>query len=297
MKKAGYIYAAIAVIGWGTMFICCKIALEVMSPMLLLFFRYAICVAVLCIIYRKVPRPKIDKKDWKYVIVIGVVGYFFVIWVQQKGTGMVDASMASLMNTLTPVLIIVFAIFILHEKSSIQQVIGIAVTVIGSMIVIGGAGSGNSLAGIAVCSGGMAGWALISVIIRKTCFKYDAIWLTIYTSIIAMLCSVPFTARELAGLISHGSMSVMQIAAVIWLGVICTAGANLWWNKSLEIMEAAKCSLFYALLPLTTALLGILILGEHLTVNFIIGGIVIIGGMIFAVASEMLPGRKDEEGE
>jgi len=286
MKQKGNIYAAIAVIGWGTMFIACKISLEVFSSITILFLRYAICLAALIIIYSRKPRQKIEKKDRKIVIFIGVIGYFVGIEIQLYGTSLVDASMASLVNTITPVGIIVFALFILHEKSSVQQIIGILFTVVGACVVVGGAGGQNSFWGIMVCIVGMLIWSYISVVIRKTCSRYDAIWLTIYTSAIATLCSLPFSAADMIRTGLRAQIMPKHIIAILWIGLICTAGANLWWNKALEVMNAAKCSLFYALLPVTTSVLGIFMLGEKITLNFIIGGLLIVGGMVFAVASE-----------
>ena len=68
--------------------------------------------------------------------------------------------------------------------------------------------------------------------------------------------------------------------------VVTTAGANLWWSKALELMPAAVCSLLYALLPVVTAVLGVLILNEQFTWKFLIGGLLIITGVVVAILGE-----------
>ena len=74
--------------------------------------------------------------------------------------------------------------------------------------------------------------------------------------------------------------------ALLWIGAVATAGANLWWNRALESLPAATCSLFYALLPVVTTVLGIAILHEQPTVQFLIGGLVIIAGVVVAILGE-----------
>ena len=48
-------------------------------------------------------------------------------------------------------------------------------------------------------------------------------------------------------------------------------------------MPAANVSLFYTLLPIIITILGIIILKENLTINFLLGSIIIVIGMMMAV--------------
>ena len=52
------------------------------------------------------------------------------------------------------------------------------------------------------------------------------------------------------------------------------------------MVEASTCSLFYPLQPLVSVLLGIAVLGERIDLQFILGAICIIGGILYAVISE-----------
>lgn len=287
----GYIYALIAVIGWGTNFIACKLAFDVLPPVTLMFFRYAICLVVLWCIYRNKPRPQIRKEDRKWIFAIGALGYFMTIAIQMAATNLIDASMASLINTMTPVGIVFFAIFILGERTNMRQNIGIGVSMAGAIVIIGGAGGNNGLFGILLAFLGMILWALASVVIRKTCQNYDAIWLTIYTTAIAVACNIPAAGIEIAMKGIHMEhFNGMTVIGVLWLGIICTAGSNLWWNQALERLPAAICSLFYAVMPFTTAILGIILLGEQITINFLIGAVLVVAGMVYTILGEMHAG-------
>lgn len=288
MKYTSYLYPAFAVMAWGTMFIALKFSLEVVSSLTLLLIRYAICLIILLIVYRNRKRPTIQKKDYKVIVFIGVFGYFVSTSIQMISAAMIDASMASLINTMTPVGILVFAIFMLKEKTNKRQNIGIAVTVTGAMVIIGSAGGSNGLAGILLGFLGMLVWALASVVIRKTCQEYDAVWITIYTTAIALVSSIPFVAIEISKVGVHlDALNPVNIFAMIWIGAVSTGAANLWWTKALERLPATTCSLFYPFLTLTTSTLGIFLLGEKLTGNFLIGSVLIICGMLYAILGEI----------
>lgn len=286
---AAYLYAMLAIFGWGSMFIAAKLAFTAISGLTLLFCRYVIALCVLGLAYRGLPRPQLTKKDKKNILFIGVFGYCFSIALQLIGTDMVAASMASIINTMTPVAMILFAVLLLREKSTVAQVVGILITVVGSVLIVGGAGEGNSLLGIILNFAGMIFWGLSSVMIRKSCAALDGVWVTVYGMFVAMLTAIPFMAVEI---LREGTATALSAItptaalAVLWVGIVPTAVANLFWNKALESLPAATCSLFYAFLPIVTAVLGVLILGESLTRDFVLGSAVIVVGMVIAVLGE-----------
>lgn len=277
----------LAIFGWGSMFIAAKLAFTAISGLTLLFCRYVIALCVLGGVYRGLPRPQLTKKDKKNILFIGVFGYCFSIALQLIGTDMVAASMASIINTMTPVAIILFAVLLLREKSTIGQVVGILITVVGSVLIVGGAGEGNSLLGILLNFAGMIFWGLSSVMIRKSCAALDGVWVTVYGMFVAMLTAIPFmTVEILREGTALSAITPTAALAILWVGIVPTAVANLFWNKALENLPAATCSLFYAFLPIVTAVLGVLILGESLTRDFVLGSAVIVLGMVIAVLGE-----------
>lgn len=292
--RRGYFYAAIANIGWGSMFVATKIAYQVITPWDILFLRYLIGAIALFLVYRHQPRKPVQREDYGAIAFIGIFGYFFSIALQMISIKLISSSLASIINTLAPVVVMILAIPILHEVSTREKNASIVVTVIGAVIVIGGSGSGNSPVGIAICFGGMGAWALTSVMIRKTCSNYDGIWLTIYTQVIACVCSAPLAFYDMAKNGLGGQIRPVHIAAILFVGVISTAGANLWWTKALEINDANTSSLFYAVMPLTASILGILIFHESITPNFIAGSLVIIAGMMLAAFSEVIRQKRRE---
>jgi drug/metabolite transporter (DMT)-like permease len=67
------------------------------------------------------------------------------------------------------------------------------------------------------------------------------------------------------------------------MGVFCTALAYYLWNRSLSMIEAGKCGLFYPMQPMVSAFLGWMFLGEEITQRFVIGAALIISGVMFSI--------------
>ena len=68
------------------------------------------------------PR-RIKGGDWKYVIMFGLGGYVLSIGLQQYGTKLAGASLASLINCMNPIAICFFAVLLLHERMTMKKVV------------------------------------------------------------------------------------------------------------------------------------------------------------------------------
>lgn len=228
------------------------------------------------------------KGHWKYFLVIGVLGYFVSIGCQLLGTSLLDASLASLINAMNPITISILAALILKEKIGKRNVLSIALSVAGVYIILG-VGSGNiSPAGVLASLGSVTFWSLASVFIRRISAEYDPVQISLYGMVLAFLCSVPAAGIELT--IKPCSITPAAIASCLYLGIAGTAIAHTFWNKSIKILNASTCSMWYPLQPLVSALLGIVLLGEALTPQFLTGGILICAGILITVAVK--PERK-----
>lgn len=286
-KNAAYIFCVLAMFGWGSNFIAGKLAYRAISGLTFLFFRYLIALAILCFVYRGYPRPRLSGTDKRNILLIGCVGYCISIAMQMIGMKFTAAAMASVINTITPVAIVIFAVPFLRERVSSMQLAGILLTVLGSVIIVGFSGGDSQPTGIVLSFLGMSLWGLTSVWIRRSCGNVDGIWLTIYGTAVALVTDIPLMCIELAvsGVVWEEVNAGFWLA-LLWSGAIATAGANLWWSRGLESLPAATCSLFYALLPIVTTVLGIFILNEQPSLQFILGALVIIGGVIVAILGE-----------
>ena len=287
-KTRGYLYILFAVSAWGSLYVAGKFVLETMPVTLLLTCRYLIGLTVLFFVFRKMPKAHIEKSDRKYILYIGGIAYYLAVALQLLGTQLCDASLASLLNSTNPIFMVLLAVPLLGERLSFKKVMSVLVTVLGAGIIIGGVATGNIL-GIIINLGSVAAWSFGSLMMKKACCKYDPISVTIYSMTVGFIFSLPTAIIELAVRdFQWASLTPATMIWVLYIGVVCTAGALLYWNKGLAILDAGTGSLFLPVQPLVSTLLGVLILGEIVTFQFLLGSIFVILGILYAVLPSSL---------
>lgn len=282
-KTRGYLYILFAVSAWGSLYVAGKFVLETMPVTLLLASRYLIGLAVLFFVFRKMPKAHIEKADRKYILYIGGIAYYLAVTLQLLGTQLCDASLASLLNSTNPIFMVLLAVPLLGERLSFKKIMSVLITVLGAGIIIGGVATGNFL-GILVNLGSVTAWSFGSLMMKKACIKYDPISVTIYSMTVGFLLSLPTAIVELSfSDFQWASLTPMTLIWVLYIGVVCTAGALLYWNKGLAILDAGTGSLFLPVQPVVSTLLGVLILGEIVSFQFLLGSVFVIVGILYSV--------------
>lgn len=285
-KLLGYLYVIITMATWGSVYVVSKFMLGSVPPFTLLLLRYIVAAVVLYIIMMKKGLSKVDPHDYKYILFIGFIGYFIGVGAQFVGTQLSNASMASLINSTNPIFIILFAVPILKEKITVNKIISIITAVIGAYIIIGGVDGGSMIIGIVACIIATTMWSLMSVVSKHATEKYNALTVTTYSIIVAIFFTLPISVYELFTTPNVSLLEPSVVLSVLYLGVICTALAFVLWSKSLSMMEAGICSLFYPIQPMVSVLLGWLFLKEKMNISFFAGAILIIAGVIFSIVSD-----------
>jgi drug/metabolite transporter (DMT)-like permease len=292
--KIAYLYLLITFCAWGSLYVVSKYVMGKIPVFTVSFLRGIIAGATLFIILRKRNPKKIEYQDYKYVLFIGFAGYFLSSAVQFLGTKLSNASLASLINSMNPITITIFAAIILKEKLTVVKVICIASALSGVFIIAGDVdGSGKAL-GILASIFSIVLWSFASVIIRQITQKYDSFQITVYGILIGAAFTLPVSVYEIA-VASDIQFDWKVILSLIYMGLVCTGLAHVLWNKSLSMLEAGTCSLFYPIQPMVAVLLGWLFLGESINLSFVFGAVLIIGGVVFSLLdiNKVLISRKE----
>lgn len=292
MKKA-YLYLVTTFMLWGSLYVVSQFVLGKIPTFTVAMFRYFIAFIALSIISLKSKKEKIDKSDYKYFFIMGFIGYFISVDCQLLGTKIAGGSMASLINSLNPIIISVMAMFILKEKLEINKIIGIILSLFGVYMIIG-TGANIQFLGVFISFIAVVGWAFMSVISRKISNKYSALTLTKVSMLIATICNIPVSFLEIQ--ITHPLIQVdlSVILGLLYMGIVCTAFTNILWNKSLSLLPANTCSAFYPIQTLTSSFLGVIVFHEVLTTSFILGSTFIIIGVLISLLFQKRT-RNEEE--
>ena len=136
MKKS-YVYLLTTFMLWGSLYVVSQFVLGKIPTFTVAMFRYLIAFIALSLISLKSEKEKIEKSDYKYFFIMGFIGYFISVDCQLLGTKIAGGSMASLINSLNPVIISVMAMIILNEKSEMNKIVGIVLSLAGVYMIIG----------------------------------------------------------------------------------------------------------------------------------------------------------------
>jgi drug/metabolite transporter (DMT)-like permease len=284
--KIGYVYLCITFFCWGSIYIVAKYALAEMGPITVSLCRYLVSVICLAIILKiKGSRKPVKKEHWKYIFVVGAIGYFVSIACQLAGTNLLNSSLASLINAMNPITISILAAILLKEKIRKKNIVSILISLVGVYIILGIGDGGISTLGVILSVLSVVFWSGASIAIRKISSEYDPVQTALYGMCIALVLNIPAAAAENVFVV-QSTVTKEAAFACIYLGIFGTAVAHTCWNKGLQLLDASTCSMFYPMQPLASAVLGVLILHEVLTWNFIAGGLVICVGILITVMPE-----------
>jgi drug/metabolite transporter (DMT)-like permease len=286
-RRTAYAFLVLTTAIWGSLYVVTRIALLTIPPVTLLLARYTIAsLALLVLLRHSGQREPIARADRKYFLLIGVLGYFVSVEAQILGTRYAGAAMASLINAMNPVFIMLFAVLVLKEKLTRSKVLAACASLLGAYVILGGVKEYGAAWGIAFSLLSVVFWALAATLVRCITPRYSIITITSYVIFIATVCALPGAAIELAS-IPHGTLiSTTNLLCVLYLGIICTVVPGLLWNKSLALVEASTCALFYPIQPLVSVLLGVVVLHERISLSMGIGALLIVGGIFYAVRAQ-----------
>lgn len=286
---AGLISGLTAASIWGGMYVVSKVVLEVIPPFSLLLLRLIMgALALGMAIYfrnRNAENRQGFSKElfWKSFLV-GVVGYGISLGFQFVGTKLSTASNGSLVTSATPAFVLLFAPFLLGEKTTTRRMIALIISSLGVLAVID---PRNAELSPSLFWGNMSllaaalTWALYSVLVRKVSQTQDLLLSSTVMLLGGIPSSLAFSVWEVRT-IGIGEITPGIIGGLLFLGIISTAIAMFLWNYAFAQLPAAVASLTFFAQPVVGTLLGWFFLSEAITPLFILGGLLIGIGILVA---------------
>jgi len=270
---------------WGGMYVVSKVVLEVIPPFALLSIRLVMGILTLgIVIYFRKNKTTVSKEFFWKSALVGFVGYGISLGFQFVGTKLSTASNGSLVTSATPGLVLLFAPFLLGERTTPRRIIALVISTLGVVAVIDPrtAELSSSLfwGNISLLAAALT-WALYSVLVRKVSKTGDLLT----SSVIMLVGGLPssllfgFWEVQTQGI---GEITPGIIGGLLFLGIISTAIAMFLWNYAFAELPAAVASLTFFAQPIVGTLLGWLFLSERITPLFLAGGLLIGLGILIA---------------
>lgn len=280
-KKLRWIYLIVLSIIWGSSFILMKRALLGLTPIQVGALRILITAAFLLFIGFK-RLLKIKKRHWYYLTLNGFAGTFFPAFLFAYAIEKIDSSIASILNSLTPLNTLILGALIFGFGFKKRQLIGVLIGLVGTVLLIlkGAELNPNQdyfYASFILISS--VGYALNVNILKKYLHDLDALSITVanfFLLIIPTLLVLWFT--NFFQTFEVNDASTAAILYLIILSVLGTGIAKIMFNRLIQISNPIFSSSVTYLIPIVAITWGIFD-GERITFMQFGSGFIILFGV------------------
>jgi drug/metabolite transporter (DMT)-like permease len=225
-------------------------------------------------------KPALTRRDVRMVCGLGFCGYYLASFLDFAGLQFISASFERLILYLNPTLVLLLGVFVFHRKVQRRQLIALAVSYGGVLLVFGHElslqGTHTAL-GAALVFGSAVSYAVYLVYSGEEVRRLGALRLTgLATSVACALCLLQF-------LLLRPMTAALVAPEVVWLSVLnatlCTFAPVLMVMLAIERIGATLAAQTGMVGPLSTILMGVLILGEPFTVWVAAGTVLVLAGI------------------
>ncbi len=284
-RTVAIIKVLFTVIMWGGSFIATKIAIEQVTPITLIWLRFGIGVLILALVVLQRRQARLPAAGHLgYFTLLGFLGITFHQALQAYGLVTAQASTTAWIVATIPVFTALLGWLVLKEKLGWVKSLGIGLAAGGVLLIV----SNGNLGGIFNGGFGTPGdllilisapnWAVFSVLSRRGLNQHPPAWMMLWVMLAGWLLSNPLFFAG-GGLPQAAALDLSGWLAVLFLGVICSGVAYIFWYDALAVLPATQVGAFIYLEPLVTVVVAALMLGEPITWASLAGGAVILLGV------------------
>ncbi|MBW3657624.1 MAG: DMT family transporter, partial [Actinobacteria bacterium] len=240
-------------------------------------------IILLVILHARGGRLPTDRTVWAHLFVLATIGnavpWALVAWAQQT----IPSGLAAVVNSLVPASTLAVAAAVGVERLTLRRVAGLALAVVGTLIVVGGeVGAPGRLLSIVILAGATVLYGAATVYAKR--FVSDHVRpLTIAAGqvMLAALASIP--VAWLAGPTPRwAALGPPVIVSMLLLGAFGTGIAFLLYYSLIGRVGPTNTTMVTYLIPVVGLAAGALLLDERFGIHVLAGLGVIVGGIWLA---------------
>ena len=271
---------------WGTTFVWTKLLIiNGLSPAHIFTLRFIIAYVLLTGFSMWRGRHKWLSDNWRdelTMVALGLTGGSMYFLTENESLRFTTATNTSLIVCSCPLFaMLIIALFYKSERFSKRQALGSLVALAGmAAVVLNGhfvlhlSPLGDTLAFSACLC-----WALYTLLMKPVMGRYTAMFITRKVFFYGILAILPYYIF-VPDMPSWDVLVKPEVAVnLLFLGSVASMLCYLTWSWCMKGLGAVVCTNWVYVNPITTIIAAWLILGEQITVYFLIGSALIIAGM------------------
>ncbi len=280
----------IAVLCWSGNALVGRAFHDSIPPLSLSFWRWVLATSLLLPFVAKgiwTHRATLRAAGWRLPVLaaMGIASYNSLLYTAAQST---EAINLTLVNTCLPLATFIGAGFLLGEWPLRRAWFGMAVAA-GGLLYLISRGSWQTFASLSFQRGDLImllavlAWALYTLLLRRWArhLLVPPLVLLGVLMLLGLPLILPFYLLEL-GRVGGFAATPANLGAIGYTAVFASLVAYVGWNHGVKIVGAGRAAMVMYLMPVFTALLGWLLLGEALRTFHWIGGALIFAGLLLA---------------
>jgi drug/metabolite transporter (DMT)-like permease len=278
--------AIFAVIIWSGNFIIARQVHETIPPVTLNFYRWLTATIILAPFAWKnfIAEFPVVKDNAGYFLFTAVMGVsLFNTFVYIAGHHSTAINMALIGTTTSPVISVILARIILHEKVTFLKVLGMLIC-IGGILLLLSRGSFEILFSLSFTKGdwwmlaAAFSFAVYNITAKKKPAQMSNVNFLFTVFLLGTLFVVPFYLYELK---HSGGFAInrQSVFSIFYLGLGASVICFLFWNIAIAKLGAGRTALFGNLIPVFSSIGAVFLLHEKITSTHLVSFILVAAGL------------------
>ncbi len=284
-----YIYVVAAMTGWALSFVWVKIAYISFNPIGLVETRLLLATILMFLLVKVTGKfQPIQQGHFKYFAILAFFEPFLYFMGESFGMNMVSPTLGAVIISTIPLFAPVTAYFFMGEKPTWFILLGILISMAGTMLIAWqpGVGFNASVPGILLMFLAVISAVFYTVFLKKLTEHYYGLTIIFYQNLFGMVYFLPvFLYVEMPQFFTV-EYKPEAIRAMVLLTVFASVAAFIFFTAAIKKLGVTRSNAFINLIPAITALFSYFILKEEISVQKVFGVIVVIAGLYLGQMSK-----------
>jgi drug/metabolite transporter (DMT)-like permease len=286
MSRRGVLLFAAMCLIWGIPYLLIKVAVEDLSPSMLVLARTSIAAVILLPIalFRRELRPLVP--HWLPLLAFAAIEIALPWVLLGAAETKISSSLTALLIATVPLVATLIALTTGdRERPDAQTLLGLLVGMAGVAAIVGVSVEGGVV-------------PIVQVILVAICYAVGPVilqrWLAALPALGVIAASLAVTAVAYVPIVLLGSAgeapSAEAVGAVLGLAIACTALAFLLFFALIHEVGPGRATVITYVNPVVAVSLGVILLGENVGLSAVAGLLLILAGSWLSTGGRMPPG-------
>lgn len=290
--KSPYFLLTMTTLFWGANAVVGKLLVNELPPLTITALRWVVAALILVPLAYAQEGHMLWRglKFWQTLIVMGITGVFAFNTLVYYAVRYTSPINAALINTSGPIMIALLSYFLTGERLKGRQVAGMLLAMTGVFWILSKGSfqvllSFNFNWGDLLMLVAIVVWSIYSITVKRAVKYMSSLAATTLSTLIGLIGLIPFSLWEIS-VYRVDRIGWTGVAGVVYLGIFASVLAFLWWNLGVIKLGPGGAAVFLYLTPVFTIVLSFILLGELVTGDQLLGGLLVALGVFLTTRGE-----------